>query len=563
MAYVKPGVEITQIQASITPVLIGPDLEALILGAGFHWQDPTLDESQYATEFVAGDGDLVISLSGYNADYYDLDTDAADNKLVLVDLYVTSGAYAGYTYHYNASDNDGEDLSIADSNIVVNKTTNTVTISSGVSLPADFIGADEDYVIPRAKVSVGYRALKTDLNVLRSIERISDIRTTIGDIVTWNPLAFGTYLAQANGSVSINTFGVGSETGELGADDYTSALDELEPHEVYAIAPMESNWPSFAATLANHVNEQSEAINKHERIGIVNLELPSENGYQTTDVNKLLISEEIKARNFAYGYRRLFSTHPDVAYVQETRHISTLYPEWIQASFDSFVDITFTDWNAYAKFTGNITLADGTKYWKNDNITTEMVTKMKNNGVDELSVLVPVPGFYYGACIAGQVAGEEPSQPLTNVPIAGLLKTHGSQDYFSEENLNTMAEGGTYIMTQAAATAPIVSRHQMSTDVSSIAKRELSVTKALDFTSKFVRNGLRPYIGRYAITPAFLRLVHGILVGQGRWLVREGHLNDFKVVSVEQDTVNPDTILVEVQVLVKYPVNYIKIQLIF
>jgi len=562
MAYVKPGVEITQIQASITPVLIAPDLEALILGAGFHWQDPTLDDSEYATEFVAGDGDLVIALSGYDADYYDI-SNADDGKLVIVDLYVTSGEYAGYTYHYNASETDGNDISTADANIEVDTTANTVTISSGVSLPADFIGADEDYVIPRAKASVGYRSLKTDLNVLRSIERISDIRTTIGEIVSWNPLAFGTYLAQANGSVSINIYGVASDSGGLEPEDYASALDELEPHEIYAIAPMESNWPSFAATLANHVNEQSEAINKHERIGIVNLEIPDSNDYQQTDVNKLLTSEEIKARNFAYGYRRLFSTHPDVAYVQETRHISTIYPEWIQASFDSFVDITFTDWNAYAKFTANITLADGTKYWKNDNITTAMVTNMLNNGIDELSVLVPVPGFYYGACIAGQVAGEEPSQPLTNVPVAGLLKTHGSQDYFSEENLNTMAEGGTYIMTQAAPTAPIVSRHQMSTDVSSIAKRELSVTKALDFTSKFIRNGLRPYIGRYTITPAFLRLINGILVGQGRWLVREGHLNDFRVESVIQDPVQPDTILVEVTVLVKYPVNYIKIQLIF
>jgi hypothetical protein len=560
MAYVKPGVEITQIQASVTPVLIAPDLEALVLGAGFHWQDPTLDDSEYSTEYTGED--LEILLSGFNADYHDI-SNADDGKLVIVDLYVTSGEYAGYTYHYNAGGvygmNGGSDY------IDINTTTHTVTIQSGISLPSELTGADDDWVIPRAKASIGYRSLKTDLNVLRSIERISDIRTTIGEINTWNPLAYGTYLAMANGGVSINVMGVADPVdGTVDAVDYSSALDELEPHEVYAIAPMENNWPGFAATLATHVNEQSEAINKHERIGIVNIEIPTEtNGYQTADVNKLLTAQEIKARNFAYGYRRLFSTHPDIAYVQETRHISTLYPAWIQASFDSFTDMTFSDLNAYAKLTGNITLADGTKYWKNDNITATMVTNMMNNGVHELSVSVPVPGFYYGACIAGQIAGEEPSQPLTNVPIAGLTKTHGSQDYFSEENLNTMAEGGTYIMTQAAPTAPIVSRHQMSTDVSSIAKRELSVTKALDYTSKFVRNGLRPYIGRYTITPSFLRLINGILVGQGRWLVREGHLNDFKVVNVLQDPVSPDSILVEVQVLVKYPVNYIKIQLIF
>jgi hypothetical protein len=129
--------------------------------------------------------------------------------------------------------------------------------------------------------------------------------------------------------------------------------------------------------------------------------------------------------------------------------------------------------------------------------------------------------------------------------------------------LNKIAEGGTWIYVQDNKVAPIYCRHQQSTDVTSVAKREMSITKALDYTAKFVRNGLKPYIGRYNITPAYLKLVETILNGISRYLVREGIIGDMKVLSVKQDDINPDTIYVDVEIKVLYPVNYIKVTLIF
>ena len=160
-------------------------------------------------------------------------------------------------------------------------------------------------------------------------------------------------------------------------------------------------------------------------------------------------------------------------------------------------------------------------------------------------------------------AANEAKQAAMNMAMGGVDRTHGASDYWSETDLNTMAGGGTYIIDQAVPSAPISSRHQVSTNVTSIAYRELSVTKSLDFTAKFIRDGIRPYIGVNVITPAFLKLLNSVLVSQGLFLVREGTLNDFKVVSVAQDTINADTINVTVNVLVKYPVNYIKIKLVF
>jgi hypothetical protein len=125
-----------------------------------------------------------------------------------------------------------------------------------------------------------------------------------------------------------------------------------------------------------------------------------------------------------------------------------------------------------------------------------------------------------------------------------------------------MAEGGTYILNELSP-GVIVSRHQMSTDITSVAKRELSITNSLDYTAKFIRKALKPYIGKFTISPSFIKLVNTVLVGIGLFLTRQGTINDLQVLSVKQDGISPDTLNVEVNVLVKYPVNYIKLKLIF
>ena len=137
-----------------------------------------------------------------------------------------------------------------------------------------------------------------------------------------------------------------------------------------------------------------------------------------------------------------------------------------------------------------------------------MWTNLNAQNLGDLDVFAPVPGSYYCAANAGLLISQLPEQPLTNLPIAGITKVHGSQDHFSEDNLNSMAAGGTYIMTQDVATGPVYSRHQVSTNITSVALRELSVTKAVDYTAKFLRKGIKPYIGVNVISPAFLKLLN-------------------------------------------------------
>ena len=539
MGYVKPGVEVRQEQKSNSPVLITPDLEACVVGHSYKWIDPTLDSSVIGTSLVGTD-DLVFTLSGNNPDYYDVST-GNDDELVVVDVLGISGNAIGLVKHL---------LYGTDYTVAANVAGTQVTILSGATT-----------VTGNYQVRVGYRALDTVISKgFKSIVSTDDIKETLGEIVSWNPLAYGAAIAMSNSASAIKALKLNV------ADSFdTSINDYLGLEEVYAIAPL--THKATASALKTHCATYSAAAEKKERIAFVNNYVTYGADPKTLDSTaKDTLASTLRDNAIATQEKRVFQVNPDAGYVVETRHISTIKPSWIAASFLATTDMPFDTNNLVAKFVSDKTI-DGVKYKAGTLITETLWATLVNSswaGSDGLvSVLAPVPGYYFTAQAVGQVIGTPVSQPLTNVPGTGLAETFGSQDIFSETQLNTIASGGNWIYVQKNKTGAISCRHQMSTDVTSVAKRELSITKALDYSAKFIRNGLSPYIGRYNITPAFLKLVETILNGSARFLVREGHIEDMKIINVKQDDVSPDTINVDLSIKVLYPVNYIKVTLIF
>jgi len=415
----------------------------------------------------------------------------------------------------------------------------------------------------KAQVKVGFLA-KNDTNAKTHLtySSIGDIQDGIGEPMSFSPLAFGAKLAMNNAGASI---GVIATDGDA-AGDFDEALEVLETVDTYVVAPMSGKVTD--GSFATHVTAQSTPTQKRERIAFLNPELSFAAGgsrWSQTSAQKTTDAATMRDESAAVGNKRIFNVRPDAGYVEETRVLATCRPDWVKQSLTNHTDV-FDAVGNFCKFTADVAVGTET-YRAGQEITDAIWVKLNNanwGGASGLvTVLAPIPGFYYCAANAGAVIGKNPEQPLTNVAIAGIKETRGSADYYSETQLNSLGEGGNYIMTQSSKSAPIVSRHQMSTDVTSIAKRELSITTALDYTAKFLRKALKPYIGKNVISPAFLKLTNTVLVGVGLFLSREGVLNDFQVVSVKQDSINPDSLNVEVNVLVKYPVNYIKITLVF
>jgi hypothetical protein len=179
------------------------------------------------------------------------------------------------------------------------------------------------------------------------------------------------------------------------------------------------------------------------------------------------------------------------------------------------------------------------------------------NGVDTL-----LDAYYAASAIAGMCAHFPPQQGFTNMPMVGFSGVQGSQDTYSNRQLNVMAAGGVYILVQDATGAPIISRMQLSTDTTTIEKRELSITKIVDFTSKFLRAGLRNFIGTFNITQPFLDTVSTVIHGMLKFLEENGVLISGDLNNIIQSTDQPDTVLVDVLLDVPFPCNYIRLTLI-
>tara|TARA_B100000131_G_scaffold221323_1_gene212808 strand:+ start:2249 stop:6514 length:4266 start_codon:yes stop_codon:yes gene_type:complete len=169
-----------------------------------------------------------------------------------------------------------------------------------------------------------------------------------------------------------------------------------------------------------------------------------------------------------------------------------------------------------------------------------------------------VPGYYLTGAIAAMIGQQNPSQPFTNLPMVGFTRPVGSSDLFSENQMSTAAAGGIYWVIQDIPGGALVSRHQLTTDLTSIKTRELSILKSVDYVAKLLRSQVKRFIGRNNITKQLLEAVSlgisGALASVTGSVVAGASLD-----AITQDKDAPDTIQCEVSITPFYPANYIKI----
>lgn len=566
MGYVKPGVEITQVQKTVSPNLITPNLNAIVIGPGFYVGNFDALYPKYTG------GSLSCLVSGLT------DEMVLDQDTVYVDLVGRGGKLAGTVKHLSISD-----FTVTASGVTIDASLTGTYVKDPVLGTYETVAYDAtNFAIPK----IGFRALRGDMQKLITVETATNIESKIGEISTINPLAYGLFVALLNGNTQVYGYGTAADVNNAGlvygstseTEEHSNARDYLVTREVYAMAPL-TTTASVLDAYKDHVNVCSAAINKHERIVFDNYTIP------WADESDVLVNKKyldgannadaagtarvLKQKALAMQERRVFYTFPDVVYVQETRHISTVSWDFM-TSYYGFTEGAGSTNRLYAELDEQVTLSavhpinPGKIYDLGTEITAEVLTDLSQ--VTEKSIYkmrVPLPGYYINAMVAGEVSGQLPQQGFTNLPTTGFFALKFSSDWFTEAQLNNIAEGGNYIMVQPSAASAIVCRHQLSTDMTSVERRELNITKTLDFVAKFIRNGISGYIGRYNITPAFLTMLTTTLNAQAIFLKRSGYVNDLKVLKVEQDPIQKDVVLVDLSVLPQYPVNYIKINLIF
>jgi hypothetical protein len=176
--------------------------------------------------------------------------------------------------------------------------------------------------------------------------------------------------------------------------------------------------------------------------------------------------------------------------------------------------------------------------------------------------LEDVPGFYGGCAIGAITTGLPTQQGFTNLSISGFLGLQHSTKYFTDAQLDTIADGGTMILAQEGDQSPLFIRHQLTTDRSAIKFQEYSVTKNVDFISKFLRRTYAPFIGVYNITDAAKDELRGtakaalsFLKDSTRLPKIGGVIRGGQLASLIEDPANIDTILMTFRLDIPIPLN--------
>lgn len=461
-----------------------------------------------------------------------------------------------------------------------------------------------------------YNAIRQDVTAVASDPGLlkftsqDDVLALIAPVNVNNPLALGVYFMLLNAPTQqVTALGVDevSATETYGTvASYSRAAEFLESFEVYALNPL-THSESVAQVFFTHVTEMSKPVNKGERIVLFNFETPTTKQHSLvasgiegnsvgstgtkldtgiSNLSALLIAAGIDPTGTIPVSDGLFLNvaGSELNYSVQSITGSTVT---IRTSFtsgqndDSFyatsdlndsplpsllVDVAYS-----LKIRGaSLVRANGTI----DKDSMAEVVALRADAYksrrfwsyfpDKCAALIDgieqvIPGFYMCSAHAGLIASQSPSQSFTNFPTTGFQRVIGSNNYFSEPQLDLIAGGGNNIMVQDAEGAPLVSRMALTTDTTSVETRTDSITKALDYSAKFIRRSLRNFIGRYNITKGLLDTLNSVIQGVIQFLVDQKIIAGGTLTTLAQSKKQPDTVLVSMVLDPYYSLNYIRV----
>jgi hypothetical protein len=472
-----------------------------------------------------------------------------------------------------------------------------ITINSGIttydsSLIAEGVAARLPIV--SAKLFVEHRdLLSTHTISIESIRSISDIPNRLGTIHPDNPLAQGVNDALLNAQNEIVYFvGVASDDYE----GYSEAIKLAEKHDkVYSFVPLTFD-KTIQDLIVSHVNGYSTAEAGKWRIawlGIPDTKFrylydlteegesytgtitddPSVSGTQyrlLTVNNATFIEDGVRAGD---SVRLNFKLSPDGQtvfdeyFVQAVKTNTTLT---LQKSLSQAIDIPvkIQVLRNYTKTERAENIADFAAGYNNRRVRCVFPDTYKYGGVTK-------QGYFAAAGLAGLRSGTVPHQGLTGTEFYGADDLTKVVLEFTQDDLNTMAEKGVWLLAQESVDAKSNAyvRHQLTSAATSLNTSEDSITTNVDSISYALKNTLAPYIGRYNINADNIAAVRAAIVAEltfratNTYTIRAGNqLTSFTpledIIRLEQDETFKDRLVVEVRLNVPYPMNYINLTLI-
>lgn len=519
--------------------------------------------------------------------------------------------FTGATWYIVAKnlDNNGPTASRPSSNLIVDDNTGLITIKQ--DLYRDTAG-NPTSAGPLATY-VAYDALRLDVTPasgtsfqLLRYGSTTALEEDLSPVDPQNPLALGMYFALLNApAYEVTGLGV-DETSDSApegtADSYVRSFEFLESKDVYAIAPL-THDPVVGQVGQVHVNAMSDPEMGGERILLFTPRRPSR-------LSDTVVASGTRA-NVSGPPTNVIST--GIANLQAL--LAAAGAPGPVYTIDDNVFIEFEDdANHYlveSVSSGFVTIADGPLTGNTDGfyldgggspVFTEIVVdrpfviKIRGAEVANLTeeanaygeigqgfsdrrvlAIVPdtaiatidgleqsIPGYYLGAALAGRISSKQPQQPLTESSIAGFTGLIGSSDRYGEGQLRIISGGGMFVFYhEQTPGTPVLIRQQLSTDMTSVDTRELSITTALDAFAKIVRSSFRNFIGGYNITQNLIEQLSVAADGLKRYVLESQRLfSDLTWGSFTQPSEEPDSLQVDAVVTTLKPANKIRVTII-
>lgn len=490
-----------------------------------------------------------------------------------------------------------------------------VDSSGNVSIKHALIRDTQGFAWPtfKAQIYLSYSAVRLDVTsqatnpALLRFNDTTALESQLSPVNVSNPLALGVYFALLNApGTQVTALGVDAITDSAPygtVEAFTRAASFLEAYEVYAVAPL-THDVSVGQVYATHASVMSSPANKGERVVLFNPAQPtaridtlvasgvtgnstgSSNVFDTgvSNLPALLLAAGIDPTGAFLVSDGLLLDVGDGMYYS----VVSIAGGVVTVKTSGFLSEENDDaYYATTTLPGNIidgafavrirgaalTLTDGTVDKDSLAVTYQgMASSYLNRrfwqvvapqaaatigGLEQL-----VEGFYLCAAAAGMIGKNPPQQSFTNYPMTGFTRVIGTNGYMTERQLNVVAAGGNYIIVQDETGAPLISRMALTTDMTSIETRTDSITKVVDFSAKFLRRGLKNFIGRFNITQGFLDSLGHVIQGLLGFLAEAGVLIGSHLNNIVQDQDAPDTVLIDITLDVPFPCNYIRLTLV-
>ncbi len=125
----------------------------------------------------------------------------------------------------------------------------------------------------------------------------------------------------------------------------------------------------------------------------------------------------------------------------------------------------------------------------------------------------PQMGYYLACAIGGMTASQPSQQGFTNMGIAGIDAIYNASEYFNEQQMTDLSNGGVYVFQQDSPDALPYTIHEVTTDTSGLQVGEYMAVKNLDFVSMTFLSTILGFLGIWNVTKQTMNFIGEALQG--------------------------------------------------